>query len=195
MTAAVTTEALHTPEELLSMPDDKGYELVRGRLIKTDMGAKSSWIGGMLFWYLVQFVKQHDSGWVFPCDTGYQCFPQDPKMIRKPDVSFIKKGRFSGETVPKGWITLVPDLAVEVVSPRDRASELDEKLADYRVAGIPLTWVIYPESRSVMIHRHDGSMARLFEADSLSGEEVLPGFQCPIREILPAASGGPPDGA
>lgn len=190
MSPAVTTEAAHTPDELMSMPDDKGYELVRGRLIKTDMGAKSSWVGGMLFWYLVRFVKEHGSGWVFPSEAGYQCFPQDPKMVRKPDASFIKKGRLPGDIVPKGWITIVPDLAVEVVSPRDRASELDEKLADYRTAGIPLTWVIYPDSRSVMVHRHDGSMARLLEADSLSGEDVLPGFLCPIREILPETAQG-----
>jgi len=185
MCAAASTEALHTPDELLSMPDAKGYELVRGRLIKTDMGAESSWICGMLFWHLVQFVKEHGSGWVFPSEAGYRCFPHEPKMVRKPDVSFIKKGRFPGDIVPKGWITIAPDLAAEVVSPRDRASELDEKLADYRLAGIPLTWVIYPESRSVMVHRRDGSVARLLEADDLSGEDVLPGFLCPIREILP----------
>jgi len=186
MSAANTTEALHTPDELLCMPDGKGYELVRGTLIKTDMGAESVWVGGMLFWYLVQFVKEHDSGWVFHSEAGYRCFPHEPKMIRKPDISFIKTGRFPGDVVPKGWITIVPDLAVEVVSPRDRASELDEKLADYRAAGIPLTWVVYPESRSVMVHRRDGSMARLLEAESLSGEDILPGFSCPLREFLPA---------
>lgn len=189
MTAAAATEGPHTPDDLLSMPDGKSYELIRGRLVRNDSGAESAWVGGMLLGRLAQFVEEHGSGWGFPSKAGYQCFPHDPGMIRRPDVSFVKRGRFAGGILPDGWITLVPDLAVEVVSPRDRASELDEKLADYRVAGIPLTWVIYPKSRSVMIHRHDGTMARLLEADGLSGEEVLPGFQCPIREILPAAPG------
>lgn len=179
------TEALHTPEELQSMPDHKGYELVRGRLIKTDMGAESSWVCVRLLVRLGRFVEEQGAGWVFPSDAGYQCFSHEPKMVRKPDVSFIKQGRFPGDVVPKGWITIVPDLAVEVISPRDRASELDEKLADYRIAGVPLIWEIYPESRSVMVHRRDGSVVRLLEADSLSGEDVLPGFICPIREILP----------
>lgn len=190
MAAADATEGPLSPNDLLSMPDGKSYELIRGRLTRNDSGAESAWIGGMLLVRLVQFVEEHGAGWVFPSKAGYQCFPHDPGMVRRPRASFVKKGRFPGDILPEDWITIVPDLAVEVVSPRDRASELDEKLVDYRVAGIPLTWVIYPESRSVMLHRHDGSVARLLEADSLSGEEVLPGFLCPIREVLPAARAG-----
>ena len=61
-----------------------------------------------------------------------------------------------GDIAPKGWVKIPPDLAVEVVSPNDSASELEEKLDDYRTAGVPLIWVIYPELRKVKILRQEG---------------------------------------
>ncbi len=90
-----------------------------------------------------------------------------------------------GDVSPKGWVKISPDLAVEVVSPNDPAEELEEKLRDYRKAGVPLVWVIYPELRAAKVLRRDCPSAELEEEDVLSGEDVIPGFLCPLREILP----------
>ena len=87
--------------------------------------------------------------------------------------------------LPDGWIRICPDLAVEVVSPNDTAEELDENLKDYESAGIALVWVLYLKSRSVMIYRGDGSIGRAHETDELSGEDVIPGFRCAVRDLLP----------
>jgi Uma2 family endonuclease len=84
-------------------------------------------------------------------------------------------------------------LAVEVVSPNDTASALEEKLEDYQKAGVPLVWVIYPNSRTVWVCRSDGSMSHLHENDELSGEVVIPGFRCPVREIFPPREPSPED--
>ena len=69
--------------------------------------------------------------------------------------------------------------------PKDTAYELDEKLDDYRRAGVPLVWVINPNSRTVRIYRGDDPVITLHEDDELSGENIIPGFRCPVREILP----------
>jgi len=84
-----------------------------------------------------------------------------------------------------GWGKIPPDLAVEVVSPNDSAGELEEKLDDYQKAGVPLVWVVNLKSRTVMIYRADGSVSRLRESDELAGENVIPGFRCPVRDIFP----------
>jgi Uma2 family endonuclease len=76
-------------------------------------------------------------------------------------------------------------LAVEVVSPKDQVYELDWKLADYRKVRVPLVWVINPELRTVTVYQIDRPIRLLFEDDELSGEDIIPGFRCPIREILP----------
>ena len=116
---------------------------------------------------------------------AYQCFPHDPKMVRKPDVSFIRAGRLPGDVLPSGFVRIAPDLAVEVVSPNDLAPELDEKLEDYQKAGVRLVWVIYPESRTVSVYRGDGSASRLHQDDVLSGEDVIPGFRCEVGSLFP----------
>jgi Uma2 family endonuclease len=185
MSTAVATRTHSTPEDLLAMPDGKSYELIQGQLVERNIGIESSWVGTRLLARLERFCEQHDSGWTLQADSGYQCFPHDPEMVRKPDASFVRRGRFPGNLLPKGWATIPPDLAVEVVSPNDRVSELEEKLGDYRKAGVPLVWVIYPESRTVMVHRRDGSVSRLLDHEELLGEDVLPGFRCPVREVLP----------
>ena len=124
-------------------------------------------------------------GWALIPDAGYQCFPYQPNLVRKPDVSFIRYGRLPGGELPKGWIKIPPDLAVEVISPKDLVEALEEKLEDYRRAGVPLIWVINPRSRTARVHRKDGTASDLHEEDELSGEDVIPGFRCPLREILP----------
>jgi Uma2 family endonuclease len=186
MSTAVATKARrYTPEDLLAMPDEKNYELVNGQLVERHMGAESSEVGGNLYFQLRLFCREHDPGKIWPADNGYQCFPHAPGLVRRPDVSFVKKGRLPGDLSPTGWIRIPPDLAVEVVSPGDSAEELEEKLDDYRRAGIPLVWVIYPRLRIARILRLDGPDVVLSEDDELSGEDVIPGFRCPLREILP----------
>ena len=122
---------------------------------------------------------------VWPADNGYQCFPHDPGLVRKPDVSFVRRAASPETSRRDGWVRIPPDLAVEVVSPNDSAEELEEKLADYRKAGVPLVWVIYPKRTQAKVLRLDGPRVELTEDDELSGEDIIPGFRCPLRDILP----------
>src|SRR5262245_59560195 len=142
MTVAVATEnkTRYTPEDLLTMPDGKNYELVDGRLVERKLGAESSWIGGRLHSRLDLFCEEHSLGWVWPADNSYQCFAHAPKLVRRPDVSFIRAVRLPGGELPKGHVRIPPDLAVEVVSPNDLAYEVEERIEDYQKAGVPLIW-------------------------------------------------------
>jgi Uma2 family endonuclease len=106
-------------------------------------------------------------------------------------VSFVRYGRFPGGVVPKGWAKIPPDLVVEVVSPNETVYELEEKLADYESVRVPLIWVINPKSRTLRIQRADGTGGSLREDEELSGENVIPGFRCPIREIFPPPEPSP----
>ncbi len=191
MSTAVATKTHYTPEDLLAMPDGKSYELVHGQLVEREMGIKSSWVAGRLLVRLGRYCEEHGIGWALPADSGYQCFPHEPGLVRRPDVSFVRYGRFPAGVLPEGWAKIPPDLAVEVVSPGDTAYELDEKLEDYQKAGVPLVWVINPNSRKVRVHRGDGSISDLREDDELSGEDVIPGFRCMVREILPLREPAP----
>ncbi len=185
MSTAVATKTHYTPEDLLAMPDGDRFELVDGQPVERNMGLESSWVGGELHFRLRLYCGDHKLGRVLPADSGYQCFPHRPGLVRRPDVSFIRAGRLPAETLPKGWGKIPPDLAVEVVSPGDLAEDLDERLDDYAKAAVPLVWVIYLKSRTAMVRRGDGTLSLLHEDDDLAGEDVIPGFRCRVREILP----------
>jgi Uma2 family endonuclease len=112
--------------------------------------------------------------------------------VRKPDVSFIRVGRLPGEKAPEGHTRIPPDLAVEVVSPKDLAYEVTDHVEDYLKADVRLVWVIDLHVRTVLIYRLDGSISGLREKDELDGEAVVVGFRCPVRELFrtPAPSAG-----
>ena len=180
-----------TPEQLLEMPDGDNFELVDGRLVERDMGWRSSRIGGRVFRILDVYCEQRGLGWVAPADASYQCFPDDPGMVRKPDVSFIRRERLREEEEPEGHCPIAPDLAVEVISPNELYYQVEEKIADYFSAGIPLVWVVNPATRSVRVHRRDGTISDLAEADELTGEDVIPGFGCRVSDIFRTPESSP----
>ncbi len=177
---------LITADDLLAMPNEDDYELVSGELVERISCAESSWIAANLVGLFASVYSHSQPGYFFLPDCGYQCFPDDPDRVRRPDVSFVRKGRFPGERVQRGYIRIAPDLAVEVMSPNDLASEISVKVEEYLEAGVPLVWVISPDAETVIIHRVDGSVTKLHLDDELSGENVLPEFRCRVSELFVA---------
>ncbi len=183
--SVVVSKTSYTPEELLAMPDEKDYELVDGRLVERNMSTLSSWVAGELHFQIRSYCATNACGWAFPEGTGYQCFPNAPRKVRKPDVSFIRSDRLPANASTEGYSSIPPDLAVEVSSPKDLAWEIDPKVAEYLRVGVPLVWVVHPEARAARVHRASGRVTWLRAEDELSGEEVLPGFRCPVAVIFP----------
>lgn len=183
--ATISEPVTHTPEELLSITDRPMPELVRGRLIEREpMGQKSDAIAARLLRLIGNFVEERALGLVNGSQGSYQVFPDDPRKVRIPDVSFTRKDRLPPGGPAPGHSRVAPDLIVEVVSPNDSASDLLEKLDDFLAAGVPLIWVPYPERKTVQVVRRDGTGAWLRAGDTLDGEDVLPGFRCEVAALF-----------
>lgn len=180
---AVAEAIRYVPEDLLTRPDGELLELLDGHLVEKKMGAESGWIAALLLGRLLRFQDARH-GWVFGPDVGYQCFDATPERVRKPDVSFIRRGRLPGNRIPRGHIPIVPDLAVEVVSPNDSYYEVSRKVSEYLDAGVPLIWVINPDERQVEIREGRGLVTVLGEDDLLTGGSILPGFECLVRDLF-----------
>ncbi len=174
-----------TPAELLAMPDSNNLELVGGELVEKPVSVLSALVESKMHVRLGGFCDAHKTGVVLSSTNGIQCFPDEPNKVRKPDISFVKRERFSLEHLREGFLSIAPDLAVEVISSHDEFAEITEKVEEYLAAGVALVWVIDPENRLVYIHRRDGSVTKLRESDELSGENVIPGFACKVAELLP----------
>ena len=171
-----------TPDELLALGDGANYELVGGELVARRTGAEASWVGGQLHLLLANHCKSTGAGWVLPSDAGYQCFTDDPNRVRKPDVSYVRFDRLAG--LPEGNLRLAPEIAAEVVSSAETYCEIEDKVDEYLAAGVKLVWVVNPPNRSIRVHRPDGTVTDLRQADDLTGEDVLPGFRCPVAELF-----------
>jgi Uma2 family endonuclease len=182
--SAVATPTEITPEDLLAMPEGKDFELVDGRLVERSMSALSSWVGGEILFRIRLFLKDNPVGLVWGADNGFQCFPDDPNKVRKPDVSFLRRERIPSDLMQQGYVRVAPDLAVEVISPNENAEELHEKVSDYLNAAVALIWVVYPESRVISVQRADKTGSRLTIDDELSGESILPGFALRLETLF-----------
>ena len=178
------TESLMTAEvlERLDLPG-KSTELIRGRLIvREPPGTRHGAIAANLCYFLTDFVRRNSLGSVFAQDTGFK-IETNPDTVRAPDVAYLTKDRMAA-VARRGYAAVAPDLIAEIVSPDDRPGELLAKVAAWLNAGTLLAWVIDPDRAEARIYRPDGSVATIDMAGSIDGEGVLPGFSCPLREIL-----------
>lgn len=184
----IDQDTVYTPEDLLRLEDAASYELVDGKLVERNMGMDSSRIAAHISRLLWPVVEETNLGNVFGADGSYQCFPDAPSKVRKPDVSVVLRGRFPDDRVPSGHSPIPPDLAVEVISPNDLFYEVDEKVEEYLTAGVPLVWVVSPETRSVYVYRRhaspDARFALLQGDDTITGESIIPGFSCRVAEFF-----------
>jgi len=181
----LTTPALMTADDVLRMPNPKDLrlELVRGELMTMapagfDHGAK----GGLLHGRLWSYVTLHRLGIVPTSDTGY-ILSRDPDTMRCPDTSFVSAARIPKEPV-MGFFPGSPDLVVEVLSPTDSLDEMQDKVADYLFAGTKLVWVVSPGRKSVTVYRPGQKPEWLGVGETLSGEDVVPGFSLPVADIF-----------
>ena len=183
MTTMATTGPLTAAQlETMSFPD-KQVELVRGQLIvREPPGGWHGAIQATLSYHVSAHVRRHDLGMVFGQDTGFR-IRRDPDTVRAPDLAFV--AREKAALVPRrGYPDLAPDLVAEILSPDDRAGEVLAKIGDWLEAGTRLVWVLDPERVESRVHRADGSIAIVALDGSLDGEDVLPGFACPLRDVL-----------
>ncbi len=174
-----------TANELLDMPDDGSrYELVRGELRKMPPaghvhGRYTSFIGG----YLMMHVKTNGLGNTYGAETGFM-LASNPDHVRAPDAAFVRRERAESVGDAPGFFPGAPDLAIEVISPNDSYTEVDEKIADWLAAGTLAVIVVDPRRRTVKVHRSPASVITLNESDTLEIDDVVSGWRMPVKEIF-----------
>jgi Uma2 family endonuclease len=178
-----TVQHLISAEELFLMPNPGRCELVRGELIKiVPAGSEHGGIITEFTLLLGNFVKSEKLGKIFGAETGF-IIHRNPDTVRAPDVAFVRADRLPPK-LPRGFFDGPPDLAVEVLSPGDRAGEVQAKIHDWLAAGCRSVWIVDPENKSVTLHKSDRDITVLHASDTLTDAEILPGFAVVIGEIF-----------
>ena len=181
----MTTKAkFMTAEELLAMPDDGyRYELVRGELVQmAPAGRVHGKRGNRVNYSLSKQVYENDLGEVYLAESGFH-LEIDPDHVLAPDIAFVTKEREEAFPDEDGYFPGAPDLAVEVISPNDRYTEVAEKVDEWLAAGVRMVVVVNPRNRTVQAHTPDG-MTELAEGDTLDGGDVVPGWRMAVADIF-----------
>jgi Uma2 family endonuclease len=176
---------LMTVDEFLvaQLPEGKS-ELVRGEVRLTPpAGASYGRAATNLVVALSIFVRAHRLGDVFGDAVGYELL-RFPQTVRVPDASFVRADRVPADGLRPGLFRFPPDLAIEVLSPSETASSLEEKIRDYALAGTALIWIVDPMRRTIMTIPADAPVSWLAEGDTLDGGAVVPGFSCPVADVF-----------
>jgi Uma2 family endonuclease len=186
---AIATFDLAAPAPAAENGADALYEIVNGQYLELPpISAYASRIATLLAKCLEVFAEAHQLGRVI----GEALFALNPsgKLRRRPDVAFVSYGRWARnrplpDTDP--W-AVVPDLAVEVVSPNDLAEGLRIKVHEYFQAGVQQVWVVYPKLALVDVYESTALMGTRTRSEEIGGEPVLPGLRLPVASLFEEAS-------
>lgn len=171
-----------TLEEFRAMEESDAYlfELDDGVLVREPRPQRPHGAAVVLLGHhLASYALEH--GGIVLTETGF-VLQEDPPRVYGPDLSYLREDP-AGYGERGGWIARAPDIAVEVVSPSNRAAELQRKVERYFEAGAVEVWVVYPATRSIVLHRAPGESSTL-GGDEIVTSDLLPGFALRVSEIF-----------
>jgi Uma2 family endonuclease len=181
---ATVTELL-TAAEFASRPDP-GYpeELVQGRIVTMppptprhgQICSKANRLFGA-------FADEHDLGHVLCNDSGV-ITERDPDTVRGPDVSFYTYAKVPRGKIPKGYLDVVPDVVVEVLSEDDRWTDVLEKVHEFLAAGVAVVVVLDPQTEGATIFRPDQPPRELGPDDELTIPDLLGDFRVAVGRFF-----------
>lgn len=182
----MATTRLFTLLDLERMDSDEAerYELFAGILREVEpMGGRHGEIGVEFVGPLYGYLRSNRIGRIYTEGTHFVVL-RNPDVVLMPDVAFVRAERLPPEDVREGFMPLAPDLAVEILSPSNRLTEMAEKVDLYLRGGVRLVWVVQPRRRSVVVHAPGQEPQTLHEFETLDGGDILPGFRLPVADIF-----------
>lgn len=169
---------------------DRMFEIVNGQVVEKPMGLIENLIASILYGRLLQHCREHRLGRVVS-ETPF-AIPGSSNN-RRPDVAFVSFQTWpANRVIPRvnAW-PIAPGLAVEVISPNDKAFEVIEKLNEYFSGGVRQVWQVYSNVEQVWIYDSPTAVRILTRADELRGDPVVPGFRMPMVDVFQLAEPGP----
>ena len=187
MAVTDTAARLLTADDLLRLYSQgvRG-ELIRGVLCETmPVGQEHGEIVMRLGAALLHYIRPRRLGRLMGSDAGVW-LERDPDTVREPDIAFISAAKSPLDERVPGYAQVVPDLVVEIASPSDSGTEVNDKALMWLSFGVRLVWVVHPDTRTIDAHRTNRPVTTLRDADALDGLDVLPGFTCKVRDVFDA---------
>jgi Uma2 family endonuclease len=185
MARRIDEQAQLTLEEYEALPDDDAYfdEVSRGYLVREPRpGSAHGRLVALLSHRLMQYVDQHPRCGRVYTEAGF-VLALNPLTVRGPDVAFVRAERAHHGYVPQIFRG-APDLAIEVLSPSNRAGEILNKVSEFLDAGTAVVWVVDPAQKIIVVHDQTVTPRVLRVPERLACEELLPNFELDIAALF-----------
>ena len=191
MSAVATPPGFRPIDPYEDAPPDMLFEVVNGVRVEKQMSFYEQYIGGLVRDLLSPFCREHDLGRVVTEATFRMPVSRND---RRPDVAFVSFERWPRDRgVPRTRAMAVAlDLAVEVVSPTDVMFDVIGKLHEYFGCGVRQVWLVFSNVEQVYVYTSPAAVRVLSRGDTLTADDLLPGFSLPVGELFPPAEDPPP---
>ena len=173
-----------TAQKLAQLPSGGRYALVKGELrtmppAEGEHGGIAMHVGASLY----QAATTQNLGRVYAAETGF-LLATNPDTVLAPDAAFVRADRLAQIADVAGFIPGAPDLAVEVISPSDTYTEVEEKVTLWLQHGTRMIVVVNPRRRSVTVYRPDRPTLFLSGQEELSGDNVVRGWTIRVQDLF-----------
>jgi Uma2 family endonuclease len=175
-----------TADDLLRMASETRCELIEGEIFEmTPTGRPHGRIASRFHGRLEQYLREHgfELGEAYIAEFGFKV-EMNPDTVLVPDVAFVSAAREDEAGDDEGFFPGAPDLAVEVISPNDRYSEVAAKVQKYLSGGARMVVVIDPPKRTMIVHQSHADVLILKEEDVFDGGDVVPGWKLQVRDLF-----------
>lgn len=177
------TDKLITGEELFRMGDLGRTELVEGRIVYLmPTGRPHSRIEFIIAGLLFIYNRLRNFGEVHGGEIGIFT-RRNPDTVRGMDVALISHERLAYAN-ENGFLTVAPELIVEVMSPSDRWAEVLQKLDEYFAVDAKMVWIVEPKTEQIYVYRSQANVEIFTKSDTLTCEDVLPDFSLELHEVF-----------
>ena len=179
-----TKPRLISAEGLLELPRGQlRHELIQGELREmAPAGHEHGRLAAIITASLIQHVLKNKLGAVYAAETGFK-LTANPDTVRAPDVAFVAADRLNN-LPDTGYFPGPPDLAVEIISPNDRHSDVEEKVEMWLFYGVRMVFTLNPQTRTATVYRSLDEIRMVRGEGRLGGEEVVPGWALSLAEVF-----------
>lgn len=180
----MTATQPYTAEDMLHLSTEGRYDLIRGVLYSmTPAGGRHGRIAMRIGARLDAFVEERQLGAVFAAETGF-LLGRAPDTVLAPDAAFVATERLPLDPDDDGFYAVVPDIAVEVISPSDRTRYVTDKVMAFLEAGARQVWVADPVRKEITVWTPEPAAHVYRLDDTIEGGSVLPGFQIKLADVF-----------
>jgi Uma2 family endonuclease len=171
-----------TIDDMYNMPKDgRKYELVNGEILVSPGNWRHTKIATKIAHIFATFLDEFPVGEVF-CDNLGVVLPN--RNLRSPDVTFIRAEKLPGGELPEAFAEVVPDLAVEVLSPGNSPGYIMAKIGEFLECGVAKVWVVDPAQKTVTVYSSLSQTEQYSADDTITAEPLLPGFSCRVSRFF-----------